>query len=1064
MLQRAGSVRVGHRGPESTPDLSTLQKSTTSHFRTLSKLAPEDVEQSQGPEVIGMCGRRQLKRSESVRPKNAWTESNWMEKQRQFLQAYEYLCHIGEAKEWIEDVIQQTLPPIVLLEEALRDGVTLAEIVQSVCPRKAMRIFRHPKLQYRHSDNIALFFQFLHDIELPELFHFELIDLYEKKNIPKVIYCIHALSWLLFRKGLVNFKIGNLVGQLEFEHHELEEMQKGLDKSGVSMPSFAGMGASFGSEPVKTETQRLDEHNEQICDLQSQIRASLVRIDLGNDMQRLWVAESQITNLQSLVRARWGREVAEYKLTMHQSTLQVQSAVRGFLMRRWHEEASQPDPRMLQSLLRAHSARNHISGTRSNLRRNATQLINMQASIRGAVLRKQLEDQQQESRDFDPASLQAIFRGRLTRDTFLSQSDRLRRAEESIVHLQARLRAKQTRTIFIRRTSIFRAFDCQSLQAKSRGFLSRWRQGQLLLSLANGMAASRLHEYIKGGLLRSRVYATLSALDDPQRLQAHIRGSLQRSQLQAEQDLLESQEKSNICCQSLIRGAGSRSIRHLTLKSLAKCNSRVIRLQALSRAMLLRLDVGELLSYLDDEEDSIVLAQAASRAALVRVRFADKQRFYQKNMEKVVKVQSFVRAKIQGEAYKSLTNGKNPPVGTVKNFVHLLNDSDFDFDEEVEFERLRKTVVQHVRQNEMADQYIAQLDIKIALLVKNKITLDEVVKHQKHFGTPAGSLLTAQDAGGIDLKALNKTSRQKLERYQELFFILQTQPQYLARLFRRFRGDKDCERMKYLMMGVFGYAQKRREEYYLLRLIARSMREEIDNCTTIQEYSRGAPFWSKLFAAYIKSPRDRKYMRDLLGSIFRESIIENAELNLESDPMQIYLSLMEDEELRTGKRSQRNADIPREAAIRDPETKRAFVNHLQDLRDIADQVFLSLDEQLHKMPYGVRYIAQQMSQSLAKRFPYEKQDQVLLIVGQWVWRNYLEPALNDAEKFGVVDRGLSPEHRRNIREVSKLLGQVASGRLFGGDNVFLQPLNAYVEESIERVMETWTNCKLLKGV
>lgn len=31
----------------------------------------------------------------------------------------------------------------------------------------------------------------------------------------------------------------------------------------------------------------------------------------------------------------------------------------------------------------------------------------------------------------------------------------------------------------------------------------------------------------------------------------------------------------------------------------------------------------------------------------------------------------------------SIAEGKNPPVGTIKNFVHLLNDSDFDFDEEI---------------------------------------------------------------------------------------------------------------------------------------------------------------------------------------------------------------------------------------------------------------------------------------------------------------------------------------------------------------------------------------------
>ena len=148
-----------------------------------------------------------------------------MDQQRQFLQAYEYLCHIGEAKEWMEDIIDSELPPAVELEEALRNGVTLAELVQSI-KGKPLRIFRDPKLQYRHSNNYAHFFNFLAEVELPDLFQFELIDLYEKKNVPKVIYCIHALSWLLFRKGIVDFRIGNLVGKLQFEDHELEATQK----------------------------------------------------------------------------------------------------------------------------------------------------------------------------------------------------------------------------------------------------------------------------------------------------------------------------------------------------------------------------------------------------------------------------------------------------------------------------------------------------------------------------------------------------------------------------------------------------------------------------------------------------------------------------------------------------------------------------------------------------------------------------------------------------------------------------------------------------------------------
>ena len=291
--------------------------------------------------------------------------------------------------------------------------------------------------------------------------------------------------------------------------------------------------------------------------------------------------------------------------------------------------------------------------------------------------------------------------------------------------------------------------------------------------------------------MRREVANTLDSLHQEElsivEVQNLVRGMLERKRIAADSDALVAQTQQITHLQSMARGCLQRQQVGAVLDELESHSEAIIELQALSRAVLLRSDIGAVLAELDAEKESIIDLQAAAKACLIRARFAEKKRFFKENMEKVVKLQSFVRGKLQGEAYKSLTTGKNPPVNTVKNFVHLLNDSDFDFNEEIEFERLRKTVVQQVRQNEMAEQYIDQLDIKIALLVKNKITLDEVVKHQRNFGGHSGNLLvnTSMISGNqFDLKALNKNSRKKLESYQQLFFTLQTQPQYPRSIFQ----------------------------------------------------------------------------------------------------------------------------------------------------------------------------------------------------------------------------------------------------------------------------------------
>lgn len=57
--------------------------------------------------------------------------TNWMDKQRKALVAYEYLCHVGEAQQWIEGCLGEELGwGVVEMEEEMRDGVALAKLVR----------------------------------------------------------------------------------------------------------------------------------------------------------------------------------------------------------------------------------------------------------------------------------------------------------------------------------------------------------------------------------------------------------------------------------------------------------------------------------------------------------------------------------------------------------------------------------------------------------------------------------------------------------------------------------------------------------------------------------------------------------------------------------------------------------------------------------------------------------------------------------------------------------------------------------------------------------------------
>ena len=96
-----------------------------------------------------------------------------------------------------------------------------------------------------------------------------------------------------------------------------------------------------------------------------------------------------------------------------------------------------------------------------------------------------------------------------------------------------------------------------------------------------------------------------------------------------------------------------------------------------------------------------------------------------------MKIQAFLRANKAREDYRTLIGAENPPLPVLRKFAYLLDQSDLDFQEELEVTRLREEVVTKIRSNQQLEKDLNLMDIKIGLLVKNRITLQDVVLHSK---------------------------------------------------------------------------------------------------------------------------------------------------------------------------------------------------------------------------------------------------------------------------------------------------------------------------------------------
>ncbi len=70
---------------------------------------------------------------------------------------------------------------------------------------------------------------------------------------------------------------------------------------------------------------------------------------------------------------------------------------------------------------------------------------------------------------------------------------------------------------------------------------------------------------------------------------------------------------------------------------------------------------------------------------------------------------------------------ENPPLPVVQRFVHLLDQRATDFAEEIELQELKQSVIQRIKANNEHEKALNSMDIKIGLLVKNRISLQ--VRH-----------------------------------------------------------------------------------------------------------------------------------------------------------------------------------------------------------------------------------------------------------------------------------------------------------------------------------------------
>ena len=443
---------------------------------------------------------------------------------------------------------------------------------------------------------------------------------------------------------------------------------------------------------------------------------------------------------------------------------------------------------------------------RERLDRSHRTTVAVQAVCRGRLARQRVgavrQGVSQLGVTHSVVALQAYLRGRADRRAVSRHANKVQAQSSTFTSLQGQLRGVLIRR---RRAALEKRVDdatdyIVSIQAVARGILARRRKSTIaqaaqtlspsvtsFQAIARARLAKQAHQNMQKALAKVEVAGSVGGL------QAFLRSKLAKRQTTEQKKKLEFVQPD------------------------------VIGFQAVARGYLARADYREWRDYLVDPhtQGALIFLQSLVRGFLARRRLWVRTSYIHRNLDKVVKTQAVWRGRTQRLMYDKLMTGVNVDVATIQNYMHLLDDTEGDFRDQIRTETLRQEVVDLIRTNQALETEVKDLDTKIALIVNNKITFEELARAKRRkeareevFHQPV------TDPFGTS-HHLDRATTRKLELFEHLFFTLQTRPQYLARLLRGLAIDEGDERDRRMIEGValvlFGY--ERREEYLFHKLL-----------------------------------------------------------------------------------------------------------------------------------------------------------------------------------------------------------------------------------------------------
>uniref|UniRef100_A0A6B2KY50 Ras-GAP domain-containing protein n=1 Tax=Arcella intermedia TaxID=1963864 RepID=A0A6B2KY50_9EUKA len=302
--------------------------------------------------------------------------------------------------------------------------------------------------------------------------------------------------------------------------------------------------------------------------------------------------------------------------------------------------------------------------------------------------------------------------------------------------------------------------------------------------------------------------------------------------------------------------------------------------------------------------------------------------------------------------------------------ILALNPDDDDEDEDLskKIAELRKQLVVQIRENQNVQRNLESFEKKIGLLIMNRSSIAELdrnakKKKKKIDDTPAEN----------ENLILNDPTKMQL--YSNLFYLLQTQPKYLARMTQNVPQKQIDTFIETIILTLFGDAFSPREEFLLLTMFKLAIQQEIQSLKEISDLAQVDSVVPKMIIAYNKRKQGKEYLLKTLTPLVTD--VMDGKYNFDSE-----------------------------------------VEFESALNSFLEAIFGSINS----IPYGFRVILKQMNEFLRVKFDVVEKEAVGTVFGFYYYFKFMNPSIIDPSQTGILTQDqVNLAAIMNLKKVAKVL-------------------------------------------